>query len=85
MNDKIFDYIGITDTVRNWPYLPEDDRITQIFCDHFMSQQLDATTSYNCHKSLPGPYQHGGTSSLTTGNLIGRRLKPERDTSGLGI
>ena len=84
MNDKKIDHSGIDDIGRHWPYLPEDDRIPQIFCSHFMSQKLDATTAYNCHDSLSGTYQHGGTSSLTTGNLIGRRVESGRETSGSG-
>ena len=50
-----------------------------------MSQQIDSTTAFNCHDSLSVPYQHGCTSSITTGNLIGRRVDLERDNSGLVI
>ena len=49
-----------------------------------MSQKLDATAAYNFHDYLSGPHQHGSTSSLTTGNLIGTKLQSVRYTSGLG-
>ena len=49
-----------------------------------MSQQLDVTTAYNFHKYLSVPYQHGDTSSLNTGKLMGRRLQYGRDNQGLG-
>ena len=49
-----------------------------------MSQQLDATPSYNRHDTLSAPYQHVGTSIFTSGNLIGRRVEYVRDSSGLG-
>ena len=52
MIDKKIDHIGIADTGRHWPYLPEYDRIYQIFRGHLMSQKLDATTAYNWHESL---------------------------------
>ena len=75
MNDKIFNYISLAYTGIHWPSLPEDDRIPQRFRGHIMSQQLDATTAYNFHDYLSGPYQHGGNSRLTIGNLIGRRFQ----------
>ena len=85
MNDKKFYHISISDTGRYWPSLPEDDIFPQRFRGHFMSQELDATTAYNCHDSISVPCQHGGTSILTMGNLIGRRVQSGRDTSGLGM
>ena len=47
MDDNFFDHIGLADTGRHWPSLPEDDRIPQRFRGYFMSQQLDTTTAYN--------------------------------------
>ena len=79
MNDNKFDNIGLADTMINCPYLPEDKIVPQRFHSHFMSQQLDSTTTFNRHDSLPGPYQHGGTSSITTGNIIVRRTELGRD------
>ena len=84
MNDKKFDHTRLSDTVRHWPSLPEDDRIPQRFRGHFMSHKLDATTVYNFHDSLSGTYRHGGISILATGNLIWRRVQYGRYTSGIG-
>ena len=84
MNVKKMDHIGLDETGRQYHYLLEDDRITQRFGGHCMSKKLDATISYILHNLLSGPYQHGGTLTLTTGNLIGRRFQPGRETSGLG-
>ena len=50
-----------------------------------MIQQLDDVTALNVHASLLGAYNHRVTSSLTTGNLIGRRTESIRERSVLGI
>ena len=82
--DKKYGHIGLNNTGRHWTTPPEDYRTPQIFRGHFMSQQLDSTTAYNIHNSLSGYYQNGGTTSLSTGNIIGRRLESGRDILGLG-
>ena len=84
MNNKIFDHIGLVNIGRHWPSLPEDNIIPQKLCSHFMSKQLDASTAYNFNYYLSGPYQHGGTSSLTAGNLIGMIFQSRRYTLDLG-
>ena len=78
------DHIGLVETGRHWPSLPEDDRITQKLLIHFMSHQLYATTAYNTHHSLSGAHQNGGTSSLTTSNIIGKIVESGRENSGFG-
>ena len=50
-----------------------------------MSQQIESSSSYNYHDSLLGTYQHGGTNSLETVNIIRRRMDSDRDSSGIGI
>ena len=83
MLEKRFGHIGLAETGRHWPLLPYEDKIPQRFRGHFMSQQLDYTTSYNQHDTLSGSYQYGGTLSLSTINHIGRRIEGEIYLSGL--
>ena len=78
MLDKGFGNICLSDTGIHWPFLLDEDKIPQILRGHFMSQQLDYTTSYNKHDTLSGSYQYGGTLSLSTGNLIGTTIKGGR-------
>ena len=84
MSDLKFYHIGIAETIRHWTSLQEDDRIPQIFRSHFMSQQIDSTTSCNEHEPFLGPIQYVGTSSLSTGNLTGRNIASGKDLYGLG-
>ena len=64
--------------------LPDEDEIPQRFIGHFIRQQLDSTTSYKRYDTLSVSYQYGGTLSLSTGNLTGRRIDEGIDLSGLG-
>ena len=73
MNNNKFNHVGLADTGIHWKYLPYDNRTPQIFHRHFMSQQLDYASAYNHHGILSGAYQHGRTTSLTTGKLFGRK------------
>ena len=50
-----------------------------------MRQKLDMPTVLNRHDSLSGHYQHRGTSSITTGNLIEMRAELGSYSSGLYI
>ena len=84
MLEKRFDHIGLADTDQHWPSLPDEYKISQIFKGHFISQQLDSTTSYNQHDTLSGSYQYGGTLNLFMGNLVGRRIEGGINLSGLG-
>ena len=84
MLEKGFDHIGLADTGRDWPSLPDEDKIPQIFRGNFIRQQVDSATSYNQNDTLSGSYQYGGTLSLSMSNLIGRRIEGGRDLSGLG-
>ena len=79
MNNKSFGQIGLADTGRHWPSLPEEYRIHQILRDQFISQQLDSTTALNRHDYLSFPYQHRGSSSITSKNLIISRVELGRD------
>ena len=83
MLGKGFGHIGLAETGIHWPLLPYEDKIPQIFRGHFMSQQLDYTTSYNQHDTLSGSYQYGGTLSLSAVNLIVITIKGGRYFSGL--
>ena len=80
MNESKFDHKGIVDTRRHWTSLPKEDIISKRFLCHFMSQKIDSMTAFNYHNFLSVPYQHGGTSSLTNGDLIGRRAELGRDS-----
>ena len=73
MNDNKFDNVGLDETGRNFTYLPDNKIIPHRFSGNFMSQQLDSIYAYNHNYTLSGAYQHGGTTSLKTGNLIGRK------------
>ena len=84
MLEKGFDHIGLEDTGLHWKLLTDEDKIPQIFIGHFISQQIDSTTSYNQNDTLAGSYQYGGTLRLSTGNLIGIIIEGGRDLSGLG-
>ena len=81
--EKGFDNIGLVDTVRHFPSLPDEDKIPQRFIGHFISQQLYSTTSYKWNDTLSGSYQYGGTLSLSTINHIGRRIEGGIYLSGL--
>ena len=48
-----------------------------------MSQQLDSITSFNQQDAFLGPFQDGSRTSLSTGNLTGRKTAPGRYPSGL--
>ena len=84
MNVKKLNHIGLAGAGRHWPSLTEEKRIPQKFHGHFMIQHLDSTKAFNHHESLSGPYQHVGTSNITTVNLIGSRIELGRDNSDLG-
>ena len=84
MSDMKFDYIDIAETIRYWPSLQVDDRILQIFRGHFMSQQLDSNTACNKYDPFLRPFKYGGTASLSTGNITGRKIALVKDLSGLG-
>ena len=84
MNNNKFDHVGLADTGIHWKYLPYENRTPQIFHRHFMSQQLDYASAYNHHGILSGAYQHGRTTSLTTGKLFGRKIDSGRERSALG-
>ena len=84
MNNKNFDHVGHSDIRRHWTSLPDDNRIPQRFRGKFMSQQLETMTAYDHHDYLLGTYQNGGTSSLTTGDIIWRRTELGRYNSRLG-
>ena len=49
-----------------------------------MSQQVDSKTAFNKHDPFLGTFQYGGTASLYTGNLTGRKIAPGKDLYGLG-
>ena len=83
MNKNKFNHIGLSNTGRHWNSLPKDYICLQRFCGNFMSNQLDSATYFNFYDSLSDPYQHVGTSSITTESLIRRRVDPRRDNSGL--
>ena len=38
-----------------------------------MKNKLNNQTGYNKHEKILGSYQHGGTASISRGNLIGNR------------
>ena len=73
MSDIKFDHIGLVETRRRYPSLQEDTRIPPRFQGHFMSQQIDSITA--CHQHTPslGPLKYGGTSSISMGNIMGRK------------
>ena len=54
MLEKGFDHIGLEDTGRHWKSLPDEYKIPQIFRGHFITQQLDSTTSYKWNDTLSG-------------------------------
>ena len=83
-NDKKFDHVGLADTGRHLPPLPDGDIILHKICGNFISQQIDSSSDYNHHCNLLGSYQHGVTTSLTDGNIYGRRIYSGRNISGLG-
>ena len=83
MLEKGFDHIGLADSVRHWPSLPDEDKTPHILREHFVIQQMDSTTSYNSHDILSGSYQYGGTLSLSTGNIVIRRIEGGGYLSGL--
>ena len=83
MNDNEFDHVGLVDTKRHCTSIPYEKITTHRLCGKIMRQQIDTTAAYNYHDSLSGPYQHGGTSSLTTVNLIGRISELVRYNPGL--
>ena len=85
MSDMKFDHIGLAETSKHWPSLQDEDRPPQRFRGHFMRQQLDSITACNKHDPFLGPFQYGGTASLSTGNLTGRKTASGKDPSGLGI
>ena len=85
MYDMKFDYIGLSETSRNWPSLKEEGRTPQRFRGHFMSQQVDLVTAYNKHGPFLDPFQYGGTASLYTRNPTGRKMASGKDPSGIGI
>ena len=74
INDKNFNHIRLDETEIHRPSLREDDIIPQIFRGHFISHKLYLTAEFNRHDYLSGLYQHGGNSSITTGNIIVRRI-----------
>ena len=84
MLDMKFDHIGLAEISRHRNYLQEEDRIPQRFRGHFMIQQLESITACNQHDHFIGPFQYGGTASLSTGNLTGRKTPSRRDPSGIG-
>ena len=84
MSDLKFDHIGLAETISHWPYLQEEDRTPQIFRAHFMSKQLEPNTARNKRDPLLGPFQNGGTSSLSTGKITGINIPSGKDISGIG-
>ena len=84
MLEKGFDHIGLAGTGPHWTSQPYEDKIPQRFRGHFIRQQIDSTTSYNRHDTLSGPYQYGGTLSLSTGSFTGWRIERGKYFSGLG-
>ena len=78
ISDMKFDHIGLAETSRHWPYLQEEDRIPQMFWGHFVIQQLDSITACNQQDPFLGPFQYGGTASISTGNTTGRKIFRER-------
>mmetsp|Transcript_53808 Transcript_53808/g.161028 ORF Transcript_53808/g.161028 Transcript_53808/m.161028 type:complete len:426 (-) Transcript_53808:3458-4735(-) len=82
--DYNFDHVGLAETGRYWPLVADDDRLPQRFRSHFLSKKLYCTTACNKHDKVSGSYQLGGTSSLSTGNLVGRIIGANEDSSGLG-
>ena len=79
MSDMKFDHLGLADTSRHRPSLQEEDIIPQRFRGNFISQQLDSITACNQNDNFLGPFQYGGTASLSTGNLTGRK-NPQGET-----
>ena len=49
-----------------------------------MSQQLDSNTACNKYDPFLRPFKYGGTASLSTGNITGRKIALVKDLSGLG-
>ena len=49
-----------------------------------MRQQLDLIAACNEHDPLLGPFQYGWTSSLTPGNLTGRKTESGKDPPVIG-
>ena len=49
-----------------------------------MYQQIYDTTVCNNHDDISRKYQHVGTDSLSTGNIIGRNIESNRGPTGLG-
>ena len=84
ITDTSFDHLGLVGTSMHSPPLPDDYRISQIFIGPFMNKKIDVTTAFNHHDSLSIPFQYGGTSSLSTGNIIGRNISCDRYPTGLG-
>ena len=48
-----------------------------------MSQNLDSITACNQHEPFLGPFQYGGTASISTRNITGRKTFSGRDPSGI--
>ena len=84
MSDMKFDHIFLTDTSSHCHSLQEEYRIPQIFRGHFMIQQLDPITACNENDPFLGPFQYGGTSSVSNRNLTGRKTAPGKDPYGIG-
>ena len=76
--------LGLAETGRHCTYLQEDNKMPQQFRGHFMSHQLDSTVAYNKHDMISVSYQFGGTASLATGNLLGRKIGSVSDATGIG-
>ena len=79
MSGMKFDHIELAETSRHRPSLQEEDIIPQRFRGNFISQQLDSITACNQNDNFLGPFQYGGTASLSTGNLTGRK-NPQGET-----
>ena len=65
------DYIVLTEIGRYRLDIIDNDRLLQQLFGNFMNQKLELYMGFNTHEKIPGFYQHGGTFSLYTGDLIG--------------
>ena len=66
--------LGIIETGRSWPTLPEHGRIRFHFRGHLPYHHLSCNMSHNTYDKASPSYQPGVTEILLMGSIVGRKM-----------